>query len=146
VSAAPRPMSREEAAALLGVPPDASGRAVRNAFLRAARLTHPDLRPEADEAERRAAAERFDALVQARAVLLTPARPVPSGPGIRPPAAPAPPPDLLTGLQQRGFANSLVLIALLSFLIVALVTLDSALRSQGASDGSSAPVVSSSPR
>lgn len=141
-------MSREEAAALLGVPADASAPLVRSAFLRAARLVHPDVHPEADQVERRAAAERFDALVRARAVLLAPVRRVAPGSGVPAEAwrgAPVPPPDVLTGLQQRGFANSLVLIALLSFLIVALVTLDSALRSHDPADGG-VPTVTSSPR
>jgi hypothetical protein len=53
---------------------------------------------------------------------------------------------VLTGLQERGFATSLVLIALLSFLIVALVTLDSALRANQPPPGDGAPSVTSSPR
>ncbi|MGN6742405.1 MAG: DnaJ domain-containing protein [Amnibacterium sp.] len=142
----PRPMSREDAAALLGVGPDATARVVRNAFLRAARRVHPDLHPEADAAERRAATERFDALVRARELLLSPApAPTPAGPGGPAVARPAPP-RVNTRPQERGFATSLVLIALLSFLIVALVTLDSALRGQDPPPGGGAPSTTSSPR
>jgi cytochrome P450 len=132
-------MTRAEAAALLGVPPETTGQEAQRAFLRAARFVHPDVLPQAGEDERRAAAARFDALVQARTALL------------EPPFAPADGPTRpsvrrvhIVPRQDRGLANSLVLIALLSFLIVALVTLDSALRSgsaAGSADG--APIVSS---
>lgn len=139
-------MSREEAGALLGVPADASARAVRSGFLRAVRRVHPDLHPEADAAERRSAAERFDALVRARDLLLSPA-PAPARPQPRPPGtASSAPPDVLTGLQERGFATSLVLIALLSFLIVALVTLDTAVRGHDPMPGVGTPPATSSPR
>jgi hypothetical protein len=133
-------MTRLEAAALLGVPPGTTGRAAQRAFQRAARFVHPDVLPQAGEDERRAAAARFDALVQARAVLLEP--PCASA-SDGPPGASARTVHIVPR-QDRGFANSLVLIALLSFLIVALVTLDSSLRSQSG-DGSAngAPIVSS---
>ena len=143
MSAAPRPMSREEAAALLGVPPEATGRIVQQAFLRAARRVHPDVLPDADEAERRAAALRFDALVRARKVLLEPLPRVvvpPHGGAGRTSVTHAP--DWVDAIHERGLANSLVLIALLSFLIVALVTIDSAVRENGPIPG--APVSSSS--
>jgi hypothetical protein len=123
-------MTRDEALALLGLPAEATGADVQRAFLRAARRVHPDVLPGAGEGERRAAGERFDALVQARAVLLDPAavpfdtpnRPFPAGPSpgtVRARSAEGP---------RRDLANSLVVIALLSFLIVALVTVDGALR------------------
>ena len=140
MSAGPRPMTRIEAAALLGVPPGTTGQDAKRAFLRAARFAHPDVLPQAGEDERRAAADRFDALVQARAVLLEP--PFTSA-ADGPPRASARPVHVVPR-QDRGLAGSLVLIALLSFLIVALVTLDSSLRSQSG-DGSAngAPIVSS---
>ena len=139
MSAGPRPMTRTEAAALLGVPPETTGQEAQRAFLRAARFVHPDVLPQAGVEERRAAAARFDALVQARAVLLEP--PFASADG--PPRASVRTVHVVPR-QDRGLANSLVLIALLSFLIVALVTLDSSLRG-GSGDGSAdgAPIVSS---
>ena len=140
MSAGPRPMTRVEAAALLGVPPETTGQAAQHAFLRAARFVHPDVLPQAGEDERRAAAARFDALVQARAVLLEPPFASASDDRTRASARPV----HIVPREDRGFADSLVLIALLSFLIVALVTLDSPLRSQSG-DGSAngAPIVSS---
>jgi len=141
MSAGPRPMTRTEAAALLGVPPETTGQEAQRAFLRAARFVHPDVLPQAGEEERRAAAARFDALVQARAVLLEPPFTAASEEG--PPRASVRTVHVVPR-QDRGLANSLVLIALLSFLIVALVTLDSSLRG-GSGDGSAdgAPIVSS---
>lgn len=140
MSAGPRPMTRLEAAALLGVPPETTGHEAQRAFLRAARFAHPDVLPQAGEDERRAAAARFDALVQARAVLLEPPFATASDEPHRTSARPV----HLVPRQDRGLADSLVLIALLSFLIVALVTLDSSLRSSSG-DGSAngAPIVSS---
>jgi curved DNA-binding protein CbpA len=54
------PMPRHEAAALLGVPEDATSAQVQRAYLRAARTTHPDVLPEADEAVREATSQRRD--------------------------------------------------------------------------------------
>ena len=76
------PLSRTEAAALLDVPEDATPAEVQRAYLRAARRTHPDVHPEADEVARRAAAEALDRLTLARDVLVAP--------GASPAAEPAP--------------------------------------------------------
>lgn len=116
-------MSRHEAAALLGVPEDASAADVQHAYLRAARRTHPDLLPLADEAGRRAAAADFDRLTRARAVLLEPVPVNPSGnaggwtPGPEGPNGPS-----YRRVEGRGLAGSLVVLAMLAFLLVAIVT------------------------
>ncbi len=134
-------MTRDEAAAMLGVPTDAPEAEVQHAFLRMARRVHPDTLPDAGDAERRAAAARFDALVQARSVLLAPAtaradvagdRRSPDDP--RFPAGYRPRPSDPDGpryreVRGRGLGGSLVVLALLAFLLVALVTLDDAFRS-----------------
>ncbi|HEY0373445.1 MAG TPA: J domain-containing protein [Amnibacterium sp.] len=127
-------MTRIEAAALLGVAADATGPDVQKAFLRLARRVHPDVLPNATEAQRREAAERFDAIVRARGVLLDPASVPASASTAGPPA-----PDWAhragepTGPRYRtvpghGLGNSLVVLALLAFLLVAVVTIDHALR------------------
>jgi hypothetical protein len=119
VTGAGAPMSRPEAAALLGVPDDAGPAEVQHAYLRAARRTHPDLQPEADETARRAASESFDRLTRARDLLLT----------TRPERAPEwlPGPEGDAGpryrrVEGRGLGGSLVVLALLAFLLVALVS------------------------
>jgi curved DNA-binding protein CbpA len=53
-------MTRDEAAALLGVAVETTGPDVQKAFLRLARRVHPDVLPDATDAQRREAAERFD--------------------------------------------------------------------------------------
>lgn len=127
-------MTREEAAALLGVAVEAAGPDVHKAFLRLARRVHPDVLPDATDAQRREAAERFDALVQARRTLLDPGSPASAEDGWAPSAAgwQARPGDP-TGpryrpVAGRGLGNSLVVLVLLAFLLVALVTLDAGLR------------------
>jgi curved DNA-binding protein CbpA len=121
-------MPRHEAAALLGVPETAAPPEVQRAYLRAARTTHPDLLPEADEPGRRAAAEAFDRLTRARDVLLEPAPPAPAGSA----SAWVPGPDGAAGPQYRrvegrGIGGSLVVLVLLAFLLVALVSLQQGL-------------------
>lgn len=126
-------MTREEAAALLGVTVETPGTDVQKAFLRLARRAHPDVLTDATDAQRREAAERFDALVQARRTLLDPGTTTsvddakrPSGPGWDPrTGAPDPRYRRVAG---RGLGDSLVVLVLLAFLLVALVTLDSELR------------------
>jgi hypothetical protein len=123
------PLSRAEAAALLDVPEDAPPADVQRAYLRAARRTHPDAHPEADEPARRAAAEAFDRLTLARDVLVEPAPPPPSGATPGPewrygPEGPAGP--RYRRVEGRGLGGSLVVLALLAFLLIALVSLQQA--------------------
>jgi curved DNA-binding protein CbpA len=127
-------MTRDEAAALLGVTVEATGTEVQKAFLRLARRVHPDVLPDATDAQRREAAERFDALVQARRTLLEPGTAASADDGWAPSAAGwQPRPGDPTGpryrpVAARGLGNSLVVLVLLAFLLVALVTVDSGLR------------------
>ncbi|HEY0374354.1 MAG TPA: J domain-containing protein [Amnibacterium sp.] len=123
-------MTRIEAAALLGVAADATGPGVQKAFLRLARRVHPDVLPTATEAQRREAAERFDAIVRARGVLLDPASASTVGPPASDwsPRAGEPTGPRYRTVPGRGLGNSLVVLALLAFLLVALVTIDHALR------------------
>ena len=128
MTASAAPMSRGEAAELLGIAPDAEAAEVQRAFLRAARHAHPDTLPEADDSARAAAGARFDALSRARAVLLVPAPAAPPAPPVGRAAdgwAPRPgDPDgpLYRPVQSRGLGGSLVVLALLAFLLVALVS------------------------
>lgn len=119
------PMPRIEAAALLGVPVDVSPADAQRAYLRAARRTHPDVLPEADEAGRRAAGEAFDRLTRARDVLVA---------GPPPQVEPqqwVPGPEGAAGpryrrVPGRGLGGSLVVLALLAFLLIAIVTAEQA--------------------
>lgn len=144
-------MTRAEAASVLGVAPDAEPAEVQHAFLRLARRVHPDTLPDADERERRDAALRFDRLLQARGVLLTEAEPGPepgpAEPGAWPETArPAGPGDAQwRRVPGRGLGGSLVVLALLAFLLVALVTLDDAFRSRPFAPGGGTPPSSGSP-
>jgi curved DNA-binding protein CbpA len=139
-------MTRTEAASVLGVPPDAEPAEVQHAFLRLARHVHPDTLPDADDRERQAAALRFDRLLQARGVLLTAPEPAEPGPVFEA--------DRLTTdpggpqwrrVPGRGLGGSLVVLALLAFLLVALVSLDDAFRSQPFQPGSSTTPATGSP-
>lgn len=128
-------MPRHEAAALLGVPETATPAEAQRAYLRAARTTHPDPVPEADEAGRREAAQAFARLTLARDALLVPAPPASSA------SAPAwlPGPEGAAGpryrrVEGRGIGGSLVALVLLAFLLVALVNLQ-----QGVGFGVDAP-------
>lgn len=113
---------------MLGVPPDAEPAEVQHAFLRLARHVHPDTLPDADERERHEAALRFDRLLQARGVLLTGSEP--SAPDAEPPPSADPGAPQWRPVPGRGLGGSLVVLALLAFLLVALVTLDDAFRSR----------------
>jgi curved DNA-binding protein CbpA len=146
VTGAPAPMPRQEAAALLGVPEDASAADVQRAYLRAARRTHPDVLPQADEAARRAAAEAFDRLTRARDVLVA-APPPATGPVDG--AAWVPGPEGAAGpryrrVEGRGLGGSLVVLALLAFLLIALVSAEQAFRGS-AFDAPASPAASASP-
>jgi len=127
-------MTRDEAAALLGVAAEAPGPDVQKAFLRLARRVHPDVLTDATDAQRREAAERFDALVQARRTLLDPGTATKLDDGWPPAGAEwQPRPGDPNGpryrpVPGRGLGNSLVVLVLLAFLLVALVTVDSGLR------------------
>jgi hypothetical protein len=128
-------MPRHEAAVLLGVSETAAPPEVQRAYLRAARTTHPDLLPEADEAGRRAAGAAFDRLTRARDAMLAPAPPTPTAPA----SAWSPGPDGAAGpmyrrVEGRGLGGSLVVLVLLAFLLVALVSLQ-----QGTGFGVDAP-------
>jgi hypothetical protein len=116
-----RAVTREEAAALLGVPVDAAAAVVQRAYLRAARRTHPDVLPDADDAGRRAAADAFDRLTRARDVLVAGGGPVPA----TPPVAAAPASDRYR--RGRGLGGPLVVLALLGFLLIGLVAVEEAL-------------------
>jgi hypothetical protein len=128
------PMPRREAAALLGVPEDAAPQDVQRAYLRAARWTHPDVLPEADEAGRRAAGEAFARLTRARDVLLAD-RPLPSQDQAewfhRPGDDDGPRYRRVAG---RGLGGSLVVLALLAFLLIALVSVQQAYEGTGVYD------------
>lgn len=122
MSGSAAPLSRAEAAALLAVDPAAGAAEVQRAFLRAARYVHPDVLPDAGEPERRAAADAFDRLLQARDVLLTTSPAVAGGvlrddPRIR-------------RVEGRGLGGSLVVLALLSFLLVLLLTVEQGIRGE----------------
>ncbi|MDH2442342.1 DnaJ domain-containing protein [Amnibacterium sp. CER49] len=139
-------MSRAEAAEVLGVALTARAAEVQRAFLRLVRTAHPDALPGATEAERRAAAERFDRLVRARAVLLAPPPPTP------PPGAPddgyrpmEPDGPLYRPVPGRGIGGSLVVLVLLAFLLVALVSFDDAARRPSFEPGAPTPGSSVTP-
>jgi hypothetical protein len=119
-------MPRQEAAALLGVQEDAAPQDVQRAYLRAARRTHPDVLPQADEAGRRAAGAAFARLTLARDALLAD-RPA----GRQPPGEWVPRPGDEDGpgfrrVPSRGLGGSLVVLALLAFLLIALVSAEQA--------------------
>ncbi|MCU1474607.1 J domain-containing protein [Amnibacterium sp.] len=146
-------MTRIEAAALLGVTADATGPDVQKAFLRLARRVHPDVLPNATAAQRREAAERFGALVRARGVLLDPGSapaygsPVAPSPSGWAPRAGDPTGPRYRAVPGRGLGNSLVVLVLLAFLLVALVTVDDALRTHAfdsPADGAT-PVATATP-
>ena len=125
------PLTRSAAAELLGVPEDASAQEVQRAFLRAARRTHPDLQQDADEETRRAAGEAFAALTDARDLLLAG---LPMDPLERAGLA-APPPGAVAPASYRaparGLGGSLVVLALLGFLLIGIVAAEYALLGQG---------------
>lgn len=119
-------MPRPEAARLLGVPQDATAAQVQRAYLRAARTTHPDVLPDADEDRRRAAADAFDRLTRARDTML--------GAPIREPLPPVAGAAAMTAAdprraRDRGLGGSLVVLALLAFLLIGIVSAEQALRS-----------------
>lgn len=136
------PMPRREAAALLGVPEGAAAHEVQRAYLRAARRTHPDLLPEADEAGRQAAGDAFARLTRARDALLAD----------RPPGPPEPTEWVVRSgdddgprfrrVPGRGLGGSLVVLAMLAFLLIALVSVEQAFQGGTAFD---APGVSTTP-
>jgi hypothetical protein len=116
------PMSPAEAAEVLGVPLDASIADIQHAYLRAARQVHPDVLQDAPAAEREDAATRFDRLTQAREVLLE-QRPVLPIEVAEPVAQP------VVGYERgRGIGGSLAVLALLVFLLIAIVSLNDAFR------------------
>lgn len=128
MTAARTPMPRAEAAALLGVPEAATTGEVQRAYLRAARRTHPDLLPEADDAGRREAGEAFARLTRARDTLLTDR---PTAPEER--AAWSAGPEGAAGpayrqVPGRGLGGSLVVLALLAFLLIGIVSAEQAFR------------------
>jgi hypothetical protein len=132
-------MTRAEAASVLGVDPAADPAEVHHAFLRLARTAHPDTLPDADEPERRAAAERFDRILRARDVLLTEPeheRPAPAEQEDGWPESSGSEYPRWRPVPGRGLGGSLVVLALLAFLLVALVSLDEALRSHPFEPGS----------
>jgi hypothetical protein len=142
-------MSRAEAAELLGVAADAPPGEVQRAFLRAARHAHPDTLPEADEVTRAAAGARFDTLTRARAVLLEPLPPAPpSAPATADGWAPRPwDPDgpRYRPVQGRGLGGSLVILALLAFLMVAIVTFGDGFRERSFQSPADSPAATGAP-
>lgn len=108
-------MSVAEAAAVLGVDPDADLPHIQLAYRRLARDTHPDTSARVSESDRSDAAERFDRVVRARTVLVE-RKPVIAirvqPPGWRP--------------RAGGIGASLALLAILAFLLLAIVSLDDA--------------------
>lgn len=135
------PMSPAEAAAVLGVPLDASIADIQHAYLRAARQVHPDVLPDASAPEREDAATRFDRLTQARQALLE-QRPVLPIQLAEPVAQPA------VGYERgHGIGGSLAVLALLVFLLIAIVSLNDAFRAStaGTLDHPDPPVATSVP-
>jgi hypothetical protein len=130
-------MSPAEAAAVLGVPLDAPLADVQHAYLRAARRVNPDVLADASEPERATAASRFDELSQAREVLFE-HRPVAAVRLLQP----VPEAD-----RHRGIGGSLAVLALLVFLLVAIVSLNDAFRAStaGSLEQQNPPVSTSSP-
>ena len=130
-------MSPAEAAALLGVPIDAPLADIQHAFLRAARQVHPDVLPDASDPEREDAATRFDELSQAREVLFE-SRPVIPIEVLRP---------AVEYERGRGIGGSLAVLALLVFLLIAIVSLNDAFRAStaGSLDQQNPQVSSSTP-
>jgi hypothetical protein len=115
-------MSPADAADVLGVPLDAPLADIQHAYLRAARQVHPDVLPDASEPEREDAATRFDLLSQAREVLFE-HRPVIPIELVGPAAE----------YERRpGIGGSLAVLALLVFLLVAIVSLNDAFRASTA--------------
>lgn len=120
-------MTVERAAELLGVPAGAPVADVQRAYFRAARSVHPDAMPDATDAERAAAALRFDELSRARGVLLT-AGPASAGStAVRTPS-PAGVPRAPSAYRREGLGGSLLVLLLLVFLLVSLVSLNDAFR------------------
>lgn len=103
-------MTESEAAALLGVPLGASIEDVQHAFVREARLNHPDLIGDADESVRREAGRRFARLADARDVMLA------GHPVISVQFAPPAP-------RRRGIGGSVVILILLAVALVVSVTM-----------------------
>jgi len=117
-------MPRREAAALLGIAEDAPVAEVQRAYLRAARRTHPDLLPQADDAGRRAAGAAFAELTRARDAMLA-ARPMDPVERAMWSARPAPEDGpVFRRVPGRGLGGSLVVLALLAFLLIALVSIE----------------------
>lgn len=106
-----------EAAEVLGVGPDADLPDIQLAYRRLARDTHPDTSPEVPQSVRNEAAERFDRIVRARDVLVA------RKPVVAIKVDPV-------GWQPRagGIGTSLALLAILAFLLLAIVSLDDAYR------------------
>lgn len=119
-------MPRGEAAALLGVPESAPVQEVQRAYLRAARRTHPDLLTEADEAGRQAAGDAFARLTLARDTLVAdrPAVPHESTEWVARPGDDDGP--RFRRVPGRGLGGSLVVLAMLAFLLIALVSAEQA--------------------
>ena len=113
-------MSAAEAAELLGVPEDASLTDVQHAYLRAARHVHPDTLPDATGEERQDASARFDELSRAREVLFE--------------SRPVIPIEVLTAMppmeRRPGIGGSLAVLAVLVFLLIAIVTMNDAFRAR----------------
>ena len=131
-------MSPVEAAALLGVALDASSTDIQHAFLRLARVTHPDVLADASEEDRRDAGLRFADLKDARDVLLS-ARPSVEAAATgwvgsaglasetRPPGA-VPGQPTFRRVRSRGMAGSIIALILLAVLLVATVSAQDAFR------------------
>lgn len=131
-------MSPVEAAAVLGVPLDASSSDIQHAFLRLARVTHPDVLADASEADRRKAGFRFADLKDARDVLLS-ARPRVEAAAAgwvdsAGPASSSRPTGVVPGqptfrrVRSRGMAGSIIALILLAVLLVATVSAQDAFR------------------
>jgi curved DNA-binding protein CbpA len=131
-------MSPVEAAAVLGVALDASSSDIQHAFLRLARVTHPDVLADASEADRRDAGLRFADLKDARDALLS-ARPRGEasatgwveGAGLASqtrPAGAVPGQPTFRRVRSRGMAGSIIALILLAVLLVATVSAQDAFR------------------
>ncbi|WP_414172415.1 DnaJ domain-containing protein [Clavibacter tessellarius] len=141
-------MDPVSAAALLGIDVDADRTAVRRAYARRARDTHPDRLPGATPQQLRSAHERFVQLTLARDALLIPAkrrRPDRQRRRVRPPrgrpaAIDRPPPPRRSGgtptdgpaarLARRGLGPSIAAVCGLAGILVVLVTFQDSTRAQ----------------
>ncbi len=119
-------MSPADAAALLGVAPDASVPEIQHAFARQARVSHPDLMADATDEERHAAGIRFAELRDARDVLVSSRATTPTSGGVRDSG----PMRTMRREPARGTWGTFVVFLILAILVVTVVTIQDGFRSE----------------